>query len=624
MDSNKKVKLNLSLNLKSSPSIASSSRTPLLGDLGRDYSRDSFDRFGDDLCEHLLSYLSFTDKIILEDVCKQWKRTIYNKQRVLRVFSVHPIEAIPHLNTHYINHLLVPIPVKDFTSGFANNMNMRTIDTNRLKSLLIKCQGIRKIEFTRVFVDSTLLDLIGQLCPNLQSIQIDIIGLDENDINSFGQKYGHNLKRIKFNNCRTFSPRDYSNKFCADFGKKMLSFCPNIKSFQCEDISIISDKRPDFLPKLESIDLRLRRSDAKQFQEFVDKYENKLKKLKLFSSEIEFQTLRNTLQQISRLRDVEDLEITFNLMLNNNGNLNTINDKLIEMAKNCSKVTRFSLNINIFMTGTEFIAGNIWECLGKFIKLRQLDVTLKLSQIEDSVEALKRLKHLTDLSIRCSKLGDPFFKDIDLFLPNLKSLSLNSDYDLSDTLLESLSKLKHLSRISLGSGHKALRSITDSGVSQLLNNCQKLRKIVFLSRPYITAQSVDKLIEFANKNSKNGIYFYSGFSRLGDETHFPVIDLNAYKNIPQNLRIVIRSVGPNFNPLQAPLIPINELAQNMLQNVHVIELNLEHPPVFPPMPHIQPMNIPPALPDIQVVFHNHPLGPGNPLHQMHGPHNWML
>ena len=36
----------------------------------RMYSKDSFDRFGDDLCEEVLSYLTFEDKFRFECVAK--------------------------------------------------------------------------------------------------------------------------------------------------------------------------------------------------------------------------------------------------------------------------------------------------------------------------------------------------------------------------------------------------------------------------------------------------------------------------------------------------------------------------------------------------------------------------
>ncbi len=42
------------------------------------YKYDSFDRFGDDLCELLLSFLSFDCKT---RVSKQWKRLVFNKHK---------------------------------------------------------------------------------------------------------------------------------------------------------------------------------------------------------------------------------------------------------------------------------------------------------------------------------------------------------------------------------------------------------------------------------------------------------------------------------------------------------------------------------------------------------------
>ena len=49
------------------------------------FSRDSFDRFGDDLTELILSFLTFEDKVRLEFVSKQWKRSIFQKQFVFEL-----------------------------------------------------------------------------------------------------------------------------------------------------------------------------------------------------------------------------------------------------------------------------------------------------------------------------------------------------------------------------------------------------------------------------------------------------------------------------------------------------------------------------------------------------------
>ena len=48
--------------------------------MNKKYSKDSFDRFGDDLCELLLSFDSFEDKIRFENIWKQWQTLIFNKQ----------------------------------------------------------------------------------------------------------------------------------------------------------------------------------------------------------------------------------------------------------------------------------------------------------------------------------------------------------------------------------------------------------------------------------------------------------------------------------------------------------------------------------------------------------------
>ena len=50
------------------------------------YGKDSMLRFGDDLTEEILQYLTLEDKIRLECVSKQWQRLIYNKQYKICIF----------------------------------------------------------------------------------------------------------------------------------------------------------------------------------------------------------------------------------------------------------------------------------------------------------------------------------------------------------------------------------------------------------------------------------------------------------------------------------------------------------------------------------------------------------
>jgi len=54
-----------------------------------------FERFDDDLCQLLLSFLSISDKIKFECVSKQWKYLIFNKQQKLIINGTKTIDTMP-------------------------------------------------------------------------------------------------------------------------------------------------------------------------------------------------------------------------------------------------------------------------------------------------------------------------------------------------------------------------------------------------------------------------------------------------------------------------------------------------------------------------------------------------
>ena len=69
------------------------------------YRKDSFDRFGDDLTELILSFLWFEDKIRLECVSKQWKRCVFQKQFVIELnFFRHLKSCSGEVDNSYSNN----------------------------------------------------------------------------------------------------------------------------------------------------------------------------------------------------------------------------------------------------------------------------------------------------------------------------------------------------------------------------------------------------------------------------------------------------------------------------------------------------------------------------------------
>src|SRR5882757_503052 len=103
------------------------------------YSRDSFHRFGDDLCEEVLSYLTFEDKFRFECVAKQWKRSLFRKQYDLVVKQ---------------NQL------------FESNIRIKRIET--FEAILKKCTEINSIYFIFTYFakDEQMLESIVNYCNN--------------------------------------------------------------------------------------------------------------------------------------------------------------------------------------------------------------------------------------------------------------------------------------------------------------------------------------------------------------------------------------------------------------------------------------------------------------------------
>ena len=131
------------------------------------YSKDSFDRFGDDLSELVLSYLTFEDQIRLECVSKQWKRLVFS-----------PI---------YPKELIIGSKLSEFVIIFGNRH--KVVDLATIESILRKCQNIGSIHVIEDLKNEEIMnrvfELIVKYCLNLTQIQSDFDGLTQKTIKDF-------------------------------------------------------------------------------------------------------------------------------------------------------------------------------------------------------------------------------------------------------------------------------------------------------------------------------------------------------------------------------------------------------------------------------------------------------
>jgi hypothetical protein len=77
------------------------------------YNRDSFDRFGDDLCELILSYLTLNDCLEYQCVNKQWKRLVFNKQMKLIIDNELPVTYTIKSTNSMWNKIFITFISKD-------------------------------------------------------------------------------------------------------------------------------------------------------------------------------------------------------------------------------------------------------------------------------------------------------------------------------------------------------------------------------------------------------------------------------------------------------------------------------------------------------------------------------
>ncbi len=125
------------------------------------YYCDSFDRFGDHLCQLLFSFLSIEEKFRFECVWKQWQRLVFNKQQKL-----------------IIN---------------------KSIAGKAFETILKKLVFINQIQFKWISIIGQMIELIAKHCNDLKKISkinCSFGALIDKQIQEFGEKFGQSFESI--------------------------------------------------------------------------------------------------------------------------------------------------------------------------------------------------------------------------------------------------------------------------------------------------------------------------------------------------------------------------------------------------------------------------------------------
>ena len=283
------------------------------------------DRFGDNLTEEVLQYLTLKGKIRLECVSKQWQRCVFRKQFVLEICKRYQrYNSLKRLFTR-----IVCSKQSDEESD-GEEYSIYQLNIKRLQSVLKKCPNIKKINAYEI-LESSVCEVIGRYCNNIKSMYFHTsyeISLEFFII--VGDKL-EELFIIGYN----------------DLIEKIVKKCENLKKIYLQDYSVMLSGVEEFLPDLEHIvsNICIIPKDLKPFKSLCDMYCRTMKTLDVLFCDLTEEELKTCIECIARFENLQSLT----LFIDRLQTIVPIDDYLSLIGQKCTKLLKLYLRIGEFV-----------------------------------------------------------------------------------------------------------------------------------------------------------------------------------------------------------------------------------------------------------------------------------
>ena len=411
------------------------------------YPKDSFERFGDDLSEVLLSYLSFEDKFRFECVSKQFQRLIFNKQTDL-IFDSKIKKKFEKLDV----------------------FEQKYIEFNTMSHILKKCSNIRRIVLSfRIKSMDGFISLVTKHCLHLNSIELNFHQMSENRLKEFCDKFGPKMKSIAIKGSHRMNSI-----------KTILKRSPHLESLDIKDLnrrlSIVFNPNTNkpFAKKLKSFSFTFKSTDIKLIESFFDYYKNSLESVEVKTTTLSTEYINALMTQISKLSKLKKLVLICETSVES-----SFVNKFSEIVDKCPNIKELKLSFN------QIVCPLIPKFLVLFNRFQQLkrltfinmgplpDPPVLHSLMSRDLIGCKQLTHLRIFS-KDVLITDEFFENIDKYLPKLQSIAGKGF--LTNNSLELLSKVLNLKRMALESNEPKFK-VNKIFIKNLVTNCRKLQSI---------------------------------------------------------------------------------------------------------------------------------------------------
>ncbi|CAG2099967.1 unnamed protein product [Medioppia subpectinata] len=448
------------------------------------YAKNSMDRFGDDLCGLILSYLSLDERFDCECVSKQFQRTVFES-------------------------------VVDITLHDSSRVKRSRTDINDMKMLATigrKCPHIHTIDCRRISNRFTkqLPEVLAIFRDNLRHIYCNL----DTNTGELMPEFGQLVTRI-------------GNILANE--RQSLTHCHRLSRLRVHQLCDVFDKNTDELL-------------AKNLKRFVFSYNNSnnneqltafvaqnqsLRSVKLTDNRYpSHESLKEMAEQLSRLPQLRDLELD----LKPTKGQNSLNESLRTIGQKCSQLKRLALELNF--TEKSALKDHSLESLTTYQRLKRLELTLFVAIDDVFLDPLKLCHRLTHLTLNSWSMSDKLFVNCDKQWPRLQRLFIRTE-DITRELMDHISTLPALQTLVFGSfrvnGIKAeSHDLIDNVCEDLLSKNPKLKTIeIFANKVSKFYCQMGQCISFTStsddENDNNEdleqpmIYAKNSFDRFGDD-----------------------------------------------------------------------------------------------------------